>query len=892
MKKEGLFVSVILVIFLVNFASAGFTLGNPNHEIKTLYGPGDAITGWINISLNNEPTSSILESSLGGSISLINLINKASNSGFVKTCNTLDCVSNYVTSSPATSKIINLNENESVLLGFSILGNARDLLTSISGFTFNLTSNNPETEKFTLSIDILNDGDYEWNAHVPSDNFGSENNGCFEIKTGQANIAETSYCERIRLPKTPEVELGAYIQGNTPGIYFIMTIESVDGNEHGTCTTDLAVGAGVIERVSCPVLSFSINEQNDYFVCIKTSNRDDAIPPKYKINIEEDSHKCGFTSPSGDYEGSYNYDFDIFARPKMYLGGINFTLNDDELINSKSYLIKHIEEYLEDYISEVYANNCSKGCVIPMKISSGVSQQITLSNTYGVDPYIISYIAGISTTTDKFYNIAETPALINSGLQKLSLGESGFRVQLENGNQIVSIKLKNSEGENVLFSEEINVGGSPGIKSLTPTSTGVKYPTKFTVLLNASINPSKYSWNFGDGQIQNTTIGEVTHTYNAAGSYMLKISLLDLSGTVISLKEFNVTVAPASVMVSTLLTEAETKINLIKTQLHDFSSFEQKAVNYSLKLSQIEGNITKLKTSASKASSEITFEAILGELLGMKIPISVAKTTYSDGIIFYPASDNIDLNALKQVGGGDYEANKEEQYREAILKWNEENINNVLVYQEISAIYSDYQEPFLRIFDLTATKSGSENAYIVIADMENIYFKDGTPSEKEGYYYINFDDSEKHIVFSTTENFDFVNLPLFISPPISQLTLEGWTPYTKEGQLKKWILFSIIAVIIIIIAIVVYVILQIWYKKKYESSLFKNRNNLYNLVNYIQNEKNKGTREGQIVGKLRKTGWTSEQIRYALRKHAGKRTGMPEIPVGKILKEKNNKEMK
>ncbi len=71
--------------------------------------------------------------------------------------------------------------------------------------------------------------------------------------------------------------------------------------------------------------------------------------------------------------------------------------------------------------------------------------------------------------------------------------------------------------------------------------------------------------------------------------------------------------------------------------------------------------------------------------------------------------------------------------------------------------------------------------------------------------------------------------------------------------------------------------------------------NLYNLINYIENEKKKGTGERDIAGKLKKSGWNSEQVTYALRKYAGKRTGMPEIiSTEKIFKtrDKNNLQKK
>ena len=82
---------------------------------------------------------------------------------------------------------------------------------------------------------------------------------------------------------------------------------------------------------------------------------------------------------------------------------------------------------------------------------------------------------------------------------------------------------------------------------------------------------------------------------------------------------------------------------------------------------------------------------------------------------------------------------------------------------------------------------------------------------------------------------------------------------------------------------IVYLILQEWYKNKYENYLFKNRNNLYNLITYIENTKNKGLKSKEIMEKLKKAGWNSEQRTYAIKKHSGKRTGMFEISPKKIL---------
>ena len=68
---------------------------------------------------------------------------------------------------------------------------------------------------------------------------------------------------------------------------------------------------------------------------------------------------------------------------------------------------------------------------------------------------------------------------------------------------------------------------------------------------------------------------------------------------------------------------------------------------------------------------------------------------------------------------------------------------------------------------------------------------------------------------------------------------------------------------------------------------------MYNLISYIESAKVKHIKAKEISSKLKEAGWSSEQVRYVMRKYVGKRTGMFEIPLEKILnffgkKEKQN----
>jgi hypothetical protein len=96
-------------------------------------------------------------------------------------------------------------------------------------------------------------------------------------------------------------------------------------------------------------------------------------------------------------------------------------------------------------------------------------------------------------------------------------------------------------------------------------------------------------------------------------------------------------------------------------------------------------------------------------------------------------------------------------------------------------------------------------------------------------------------------------------------------------------MISVLIFVILILGIVIYTLLQQWYKNRYEDYLFNGRNNMFNLISFIQNEKTDGKTDSEIERGLSKAGWNGEQITYVMHKFYGKRTGMFElIPVDKI----------
>ena len=852
------FVFLFLIILFIGATTAVFTLGKQSYSITKFYGPEDNITGWINISLSNQQINTSIESSLGGAIKLTDLLSDDKNSDFVFTCNPTTCSSNYAPKNGESIKNFNLINNGSILIGFLINGKS---ISDASDFKVDFESDNPESEKIPLMLDFLNDGQIDWQAYNSSDNFGEENFGCYKGIVGETKIATIAsdqahqYCEKIELSVTPAVEIGAYVLG-TGAAEFTMGIKGINEGSYKPCIAT-ATGSG-LQRIVCSP-DYQVKQAGDYFVCIRRNNG-----ATYQINFET-NNVCGFT---GNYNYQYQNDYNIFASQSKFASSIKFTLNNTELIKANSPTA-NLEADINDYLTNFYRNNCSEGCVIPIRVHYNVGQNLKISN-----PRMSYYSSGVllTDTVNKIYDVEEVPPIINSKAQKLFLDNAGFKTPASYGDYTLLLTL----GGVKIFSENISIGKVPTISSITPTMTGVGYPTKYKVKTSSDASIVKYSWDFGDGKKQDTTINEISYTYGEAGQYSLTITVVDKNGKS-STKTFVIYVALASEITPGLLEEADANIQIIKAQILTLSQFEQRSVNQALNLEQAEETINDLKITIGTAESEEDYEKILGQLLTIKIPETIVETTATSEIVFYPQEDNINLDTLAEITSDTYDSNKAGLYRQAIMSWDEMNVVSNLVFKEISAIYGGNEESLLKIFNFHVT-NGYEDAYFVIKKVENILFEsDYAEEELEDYYYIELDQPEKYVTFSTTEEVDFTNLPAFISPAISELVLPEWSPFQSEGVLKKWILFTIIIVIVLLITFVVWVILQWWYRVKYEGHLFKDRNNLYNLVNYIGNEKKKGTKEKDIITKLRKAGWNSEQLRYAVKKYDNKNTGMLEI---------------
>ena len=866
MKK--LVIYFLLVVFISGFifAFSQSQVGNPSHEITKRYQIGESIKGWINISLNNEPANSILKTSVGDEINIFDLIKKNVLKSVVNyDCNPNDCQSGYssVPDSGESIKTFFLNDRESKIIGLRFSGG--DDFKDVKDFSMTFDSNAGGSTFRQLFIDIFGDGATEWQSYKASGNFYNEDYGCFIPENlTDSSITTTSFCEKINVPIAPEVEIGAYIKNSAnPGATFVFSLDNEKGKSATCEATALSEG-----RIGCIPGNFKIETPEDYYVCIEAKTADDNF--KYVINSETND-VCGYADTK-----NHAKDFEIFAKPGSFKSVGIFTLNNAEASSSVGGNI-NLSKGIFDYIQEKYNGDCTDECVVPIRITAGKNalQTITISEVN------IKYkLGGEDKTFSNFeiYNLSETSAKITSGFIKLNLDDANFSLQNSFGNKTFSVSLDNVN----IFSDSIMIEKVPQIVSLKPPIAIAGVPTEFTVKVNTfnSTTIIKYEREFSNEK-KTTTENKTTHTYTTMGTQTVKITITDANGKSSS-KTFNIESATSKQAINILLKRDLSYLNSVKSAIGNLSSFEKTSLESVMNIKETEASISRIQQRNATAVSDQDYTNIMIELVNITVPKRVAITKNAESLLFYPDKASINLNILKKIGGGNY-GNKEKGYIDSILAWNFANAQTKMNFKEFTAGYDGYDEEILNIFELKINDNPSiDGAYFIAPTLENMIFENNySKKEIDGHTYIQLNGGES-IVFSTTEDIEFTELPVFISPEISRLSVQGTTILDTE-KISKQTLLILVVMLVLFVGFILYLIMQQWYKRKYENYLFKNRNDLYNLVSYIQNMKKQGINDKKVSGGLKKTGWSSEQIRYIMRKYYGRGTGMFEIPIHKII---------
>lgn len=868
MKKVVIILSLISILSLIQFAFA--TVSVSNTSIANQYAPNGTITGWINLSLTNEPTNTYITTNFGQNISLISLIKLQKN--FNSSCNPIDCSSSYAASDSGglTSQFF-LSNGSSKTFGFVVPSSAGKI-SNPGAFNLNISSDAPLSNMPQLIVDLLNDGNPEWNSFQAAGTFGQSSSfGCYSSNYPVSNAVISfngqNYCERITIPTAPAVKIGAYVtKTGVLGSTLSMSIQDVNGNySSGSCTVTSPT-TGPISCIATINGNYVVNNTGDFYVCISDKSNLGASGGNYQINYSANTAPCGFSSSNGRFPGNYSYDFQIFAQPDQFAPVGNLSLNG-VAINS----------ILTNYLQTKYNYDCSKsGCVIPIVFTAGKDQNINLSNFSLL--YTTNGGNGITTSTNLIYNVTTTPGVINTnGYQLLLLDPANLSVNGTFGSANLILTLQNGTSYQLL-SQNINIVKIPQIISISPQTTIAAMPTNFTVTINtfgSNSSITSYQWNFGDGSpLQTTTTNTIQHTYNniLLGGYGLQVTVTNSVG-LSSSRNLSITVNSPRDAVNNLLQQDLNSLQNLKTEIGNITGFSKTALTNSLNISGIQTTLGNLQVANNTAATDQKYIDIMKQLIPINLPQSIQETSSATSVPFIPSKDSINLDVLKKVGGSDYNASRESDYLDAITAWEISNANVMIDYHEFSANYGGSTSPILDVVTLNIGASSSRsNAYLILPPMANISF-DSNITSSGSYFYTTLDNNAKQISFSTTDSISPTELSFFIAPSLSQINLPG-QPTSPSGNNKMIILIIIVASIILVGGIA-YVLIGRWYQKRYESYLFKDKNDLFNIVNYVHSAKTKGVANPEIEKNLKKSNWNSEQIGYIMKKYAGKAVGIP-----------------
>jgi PKD repeat protein len=870
MGKRGLLFGIFLIIvsILINsfFISASFEKATDSYSLtKKIYAPTEFLEGWINIKLQNEKANSILETDFGDKIELLEFL-KRNDADY--TCSPLDCTKDYsVMGQDMTTKTVQLNGVNSTMIGLKFTG----VISRINSINLSIESNAPASCENQMRVDFFNDGSIEiLNNKASSASCEDKNYGCFDSSKDieYLSLGRTPYCQKINLSEAAGFRGGAWIKGT--GGKPVMQLYSENGNKINNAQCEISGITAQGGEFSCNI-NYSTSG-GEHYLCISSETGD------YQIKSNSNPSKfCGFYgTPVRDNAGAYSIfiekrKFDVMGKIK-----IGNVLPDG----------RKLSDMILDYIGEKYGSlDCSSECIIPVKINTYAGQSVTVS-----EERIEYEKTSGNVVENRFYNIEEIPAEINSDFQRLYLKDGGFEISREYGygNKTIRLSLNNEE----IFSDEITVKKISEVNSVNPTTTAAAVPTEFTANITSENGSDiiEYKWEFGDGENMTTEINKVTHTYSDIENYKLKVTIEDSKGFT-NYNIFDISVGSPRNVANITIKNKEKNLEEIKTELEDYPAFYKETVYSILNISYAEEKLAKLKTDYENAETEEDFIDVMKGLVELKIPDFLFTSKELEESPYLQKEENIDLDVIEKITSESYDSSKENEYFDAINGWFVEKIDVRIIYEEISGEYGEAYEPIFNVFTFKIdSENYNDKYYLILKDLENLKFMSNYGEKTEGDYIYMELDGDREITFSTTENIDFTDIPVFITAPFSKLTLvsgeekvcnenkvcekdrgENWRN-CKDCSKSNIILIAIGG--LIIAAIIAYFVLYYWYEKRYENHLFKSKNSLYNIVNYINNAKARGITEEDIRKNLRKVGWTPEQITYALKKYQGRKTGM------------------
>lgn len=846
---------ILILFLLIGFlATTQAQMSVGNYSIQKNYAYGDTLSGWINLSFKDEPLNSTFKDTEGNIISLEKFLN-VSNHKY--NCSTKNCLADFTTSAAATNKQIVLNENGSIVYGFSFTGN----IVEIYSIEFTIQSNAPPSEKNQLKIDFLDDGIIDAGNTRPSVQTSNIiNTGCYnkswEGISSLVEISQTPYCQLINLSEAPGFKIGAWIKKDSSSTNSIkLEVYNFDTAYIGNCEIPNNLISTTGSYVECD-LNFFVSSNQPHYICLSKNSGNSNFETKLYEKVPSNERCAFYGNPPRDFDNGAYY---IGARSKNFdsFGTIKIS---NELPNTQklSYLF-------EEYIIQKYGSlDCTNTCNVPFKLISEInSQSITVS--YPIVKYSTSSAA--SKTENLIYTLLKEPSKISSDYQKTYLdGIFKLRNLTKSRDYILRFMDKKIIDEEDIETKNIYF-------TLTPKSTVSNYPTEFVFETDINESITEYFWDFGDGKNITTQKNNTIYSYAEIGNYTLILTAKKFGGGEIK-RTYEIIVTSPKNLIESKINSMKQSITQLKTQYSKLSNEEKVIFNQKLNLEGKEAELKSLETKYSTSTTEEEYKLILPELLKINVPNS-AIIVSSPEIPFFTKNEYIYANEIRNLDPSIKIDSSNEEIKNSVLYWTAQNMEVKVSMNEILLIYSDREESLLKKYSVTMNPKNPSTEYYIFYNKYLLTPLGIIPTKELADVSYLKKSSNSKIDFITNQNIELIDLPVMISPSVNQLILIEQIPESIP-QKRAWKIFLSI-VFILLFAFVAYMLLKKWYKTKYEKYLFSDRNNLYNVMIYVNNSKKQGLDNGEIKQNLSRAGWTGEQIRYILRKFENKSTGMPEF---------------
>lgn len=866
MRGAKIYSAFLLAVLVSSFALAAFKYDG--NQLSSSYIAGQQITGKVNLTFTDHEADSVLTSNFNGNITLAEFLKK-NNANF--TCSPSDCLDGY---SDFGSPINEININDESVVGFKLSG--PEVFVTDAEVSFGGSSGPSCTNQ--MIVDFLDDGENLLiNPAYQNESCFSKKYGCFDTGLASYELATIStqlYCNNVTLEAAPAYQVGAKLHNKNTGSGGVeMQLLSKELNFLGKCTLPNINQS--VQEASC-VIEYSGTKPDNYFVCVRAEESSS----NYRINSETMGGICGVANPFSTTLGTT--DFEIYASPLKFA---DVNLKAKELFNKAHNL--DLAGYIDSYVSEKYGRDCTEGCIIPIKVS-GQNQKVTFSGA------AITYSrAGVSIQTNQIFMLTKEGAKVNSGNLTLELEHAGFTIPIGSKSKVFTLYVDGSK----VFSEPINIMPSFDFE-ISPKFVSFGQTTKFTALTQFNITNSV--WDFGDGTGEKTSNGkEINHAYLEQGTFDAEVKITRVDGTIAS-KKFKIVVGEAKGAVNETITEYKKRISDIENDISTFPSWAQLKIKEVIDVEAMKAALSEEEEKYNSASNDSDYESIMLALVELDVPASIEETKVST---FPLVAGYETFNPSYIQAASSSQINDFTELRNLISSWMVENVDAEARVSVVAATGDSGAEDLMTLFKVETKpkKSITEKVFLVIGlNPQAIAFRSsyGESSAGGGTIIELAPSSNQVFEFAITGEVSALDAGIYISPLVENLggavqvvscNFDDRCDKSRGenrdncADCRPWGWFSIWMILLLLAAFAGYVALQEWYKKRYESSLFPDKNDLYNLLNFIYNSRRSGLDDKTLRGKLAEAGWRGEKINYAMRKIDGKRTGMYEVPIFKFL---------